>query len=239
MKLFISYRRADTQAVALLVERYFSDTPGVESVFLDVEDIDAAQRFGQRIRDALAQASHVIVLMGRQWRGPRTAPEPARITQADDMVRLEVAQALRSGATVVPLLVDGAAMPRPADLPEDLRGLTERSAFDLRTARFQDDMDALLRQLTGRTTRALSVPLSPGAIARRAAAGSLVGAALLLATAVAYLLWDGRPCDGLACALQQAFGLGSEADGLGLLAVLAGAVLLLSALAPVLAHGRR
>ena len=49
MKVFLSYRRADTQPVALLVARFLATVPGLEAVFLDVDDIEVAENFQQKI----------------------------------------------------------------------------------------------------------------------------------------------------------------------------------------------
>jgi len=63
-------------------------------------------------------------------------PERARgvkcVSLSDDVHRMEIASALRRpGITVVPVLVDGAALPKADELPEDVRGLLECQASEI------------------------------------------------------------------------------------------------------------
>ena len=48
---------------------------------------------------------------------------------------------------MIPLLVNGAAMPTPEQLPEALTSLTDYQAFEVTDTRFRSDMDELLRRL--------------------------------------------------------------------------------------------
>jgi hypothetical protein len=45
---------------------------------------------------------------------------------------------------VIPVLVGGAKMPLPSDLPSDIRDLTHRNAAELSDLRWSDDIDRLL-----------------------------------------------------------------------------------------------
>ena len=65
------------------------------------------------------------------------------------MVRREVRLALAGQVRLVPLLLDDTRMPRATELPPDLKALSSVNAFSLRTAHFDEDMDALLDALLG------------------------------------------------------------------------------------------
>jgi hypothetical protein len=56
---------------------------------------------------------------------------------------LEIAAALNRKIRVVPVLVDGAHIPKPDDLPEDIKALARRNAVELRNDTFSRDVDAL------------------------------------------------------------------------------------------------
>jgi mRNA-degrading endonuclease toxin of MazEF toxin-antitoxin module len=233
MKVFLSYRRADTQPVALLVARFLARVPGLEAVFLDVEDIEVAENFQQKLLAELPKASHVIVLIGPQWRGPIGPSGTARIFETDDVVRQEVALALRGLSKVVPVLVDNAQMPKEAELPQELSRLSKINAFQLRTAHVDDDMYILVRRLTGTRARALAAPLTVAAIIKRALIGIAVGCLLVLGTALANSIWNSDPnCRDLACTVQKAFSLAKKEDAIGPMVILALSVIGLSALAP-------
>jgi hypothetical protein len=72
-----------------------------------------------------------------------------RLAQIDDPVRVEIRIALsRPDLLVVPVLVGGAAMPTRDELPSDIGALVFRNAAELSDARWDFDVEQLVRQLT-------------------------------------------------------------------------------------------
>src|SRR5262249_61031461 len=67
---------------------------------------------------------------------------------ADDFVAIEIAAALARNIRVIPVLVDGARMPKVGELPKSLKPLARRQAIDLRHTRFGRDADALIKKLS-------------------------------------------------------------------------------------------
>jgi hypothetical protein len=64
------------------------------------------------------------------------------------LLRVEIATALRLDKTVIPVLVNGATMPKPAELPEDIRKLTEKKAAPVRDdPDFHHDITDLIARL--------------------------------------------------------------------------------------------
>src|SRR5262249_16208135 len=59
----------------------------------------------------------------------------------------EISVALLRGISVIPVLVDGAAMPRLEDLPESLKALTRRNAVELRNSQFGADANRLIGKI--------------------------------------------------------------------------------------------
>ncbi len=235
MKVFLSYRRADTQVSAGRMAQFLDQIPAVDAVFLDVDGIAPGENFETKIHDTLAQVSHVFLLIGAQWAGPPSAGRRTRIFDDDDMVCRETRLALASQAKVVPILLDEARMPGLRDLPADLKALPSTNAFVLRTAHFDEDMDdlldAMLGNKQGRGSRWRDAPLTVFGVAWRAAAGLLAGAALMLVLGLLNR-WADNGCYDLVCTLQDAVGLSDSADALGLLWLLGLTVLCLGAAAP-------
>jgi hypothetical protein len=64
-----------------------------------------------------------------------------------DFVRLETASALKRDIPVIPVLVHGALMPRADQLPEDLNNLAYRNAVELTHARWESDVQVLIKAL--------------------------------------------------------------------------------------------
>ena len=145
-QIFISYRRDDAAGYARAVYAELAREFGAERVFIDVDDIAAGQSFDKVIRREVGAAQVLLVLIGNRWLGERDGA-PQRIHDVDDFVRIEVATGLARGMRVIPLLLDGAAMPSEAQLPEPLRPLARRNALELDNARFSADMARLTTTL--------------------------------------------------------------------------------------------
>jgi hypothetical protein len=144
--LFISYRREDAAGHAGRLEEALEAHFGAGRVFRDVADLTPGAAFPAVLERRLAQADAVLVLIGPRWLEAARDGQ-RRLEQADDYVRLEVARALHSGKPVVPVLLEGALMPRAAQLPEPLHGLAERHAARLTDAGWHDDVARLAATL--------------------------------------------------------------------------------------------
>ncbi|MDZ7592105.1 MAG: toll/interleukin-1 receptor domain-containing protein [Rubrivivax sp.] len=142
-RVFISYRRDDAAGYAGRLEEALESRLGHGSVFRDVLDIPPGADFVAAIRERLAGAHTVLVLIGPRWAGGN-APGERRIDDDADFVRLEVATALDSGARVVPVLLPGAEMPAETDLPVLLRPLARRNALTLGDTHWGADIDRLV-----------------------------------------------------------------------------------------------
>jgi hypothetical protein len=143
--VFVSYRRDDSPYVAGRVFDGLQQRFGAGAVSRDVDSFPLGVDFRKSIDHAVSDATVVLVVMGRRWFGPETAGE-RRIDNAADFIRIEIAAALARGIPVVPLLVDGATMPEPATLPEDIRDFAYRNAVSIRPdPDFANDIERLIR----------------------------------------------------------------------------------------------
>src|SRR5262249_28554877 len=70
-----------------------------------------------------------------------------RLDNPHDYVRIEIAAALQRDIPVVPILLEGTKIPRPDQLPDDIRELSLRNGLDIRLASFHDDCNRLIRGL--------------------------------------------------------------------------------------------
>jgi CHASE2 domain-containing sensor protein len=123
---FISYRRTQSRWPAKILAAALQKRFGPSCVFLDSESLEAGERWPQRIEDAVNSCAVVFVLIGPDWLSVRKEDGTRRIDDPDDWVRKETATALgRFGVVVVPVLLDGAAMPSEGDLPDALKPLLD------------------------------------------------------------------------------------------------------------------
>lgn len=131
-RVFISYRRADSRAdaeaivEALGARRGLSHKRGV--VFLDEKSIEPGEDWRQRLTSEVAGADWLVALIGPQWLAPAADGRP-RILQRDDLVRVEIASALKAGTPILPVRVGGGEVPDVWQLPRDVAMLTRVQAL--------------------------------------------------------------------------------------------------------------
>jgi TIR domain len=129
-RVFISYRREDTAPAAGRVYDRLCQLLSKPNVFFDVSTIAGGEIFDRKLMSEIERSDAVLVFIGKSWlvvSGGR-----ARLEQPGDYVRAEVSAALERPVLVLPVLVDGARMPLPDQLPEDIRAITSRNALLLR-----------------------------------------------------------------------------------------------------------
>jgi TIR domain/Kelch motif len=145
-RIFISYRRQETAYPAgwlydRLAERYAGQ------VFKDVDSIELGDDFVDVITAAVAKCDVLLALIGDEWVTIADEHGRRRLDDPDDFVRLEIEAALTRNVRVIPILVDGATMPRADELPPSLVRLVRRQALELSPARFDYDTSRLLKVL--------------------------------------------------------------------------------------------
>lgn len=145
--IFISYRREDAAADA---GRLFDDLQRrclKDQVFLDL-NIRAGQKFPELLSEELRDCDVLLALIGPRWLDLKDEDTgQRRLEDEQDFVRFEIASALAMHKLVVPVLLPGAKMPRPAELPESIRELAWLNAFEIRHNRWATDLNLLIQQL--------------------------------------------------------------------------------------------
>jgi hypothetical protein len=157
-RIFISYRRDDTRAITGRIHDRLEIAFGDDNVFKDVDDIPPGSDFRQVLRHAIDECNVVLAVIGQRWLNAITASGTRRLDDPDDFVRFELAVALkRDDMIVIPVLVDGAMMPGPTDLPAEIRPLAFRNAVVVRhDPDFRRDIDRLVEQLNRIVTGQIS-----------------------------------------------------------------------------------
>jgi hypothetical protein len=198
-KVFISYRREETAGHAGRLYDAIGARFGERNVFMDV-DLAPGIDFVEQITEAVGACDALLVVMGPTWATTLDDRGHARLADPNDFVRLELETALRRpDVRVIPLLVAGARMPDPDDLPESVRTLARRNALGLSDLRWRDDVRRLVSTLDElregprdlAETAAGDPPAATGRVRRRwlllAGAALAVGGIALAAT----LVFDG------------------------------------------------
>jgi len=145
--IFLSYRREEAGYAAGRLADNLATRFVNTRVFIDVDSIPPGEDFVEAVRQAVAQCDVLLSLIGRQWTTMTDDGGHRRLENPDDFVVLEIKEALDRDIPVVPVLVDGAEMPKPDELPANLRSLSRRNAVRVDVESFRRDVDDLLNHL--------------------------------------------------------------------------------------------
>jgi len=144
--VFISYRRENTAGEARALFNDLVARLGEDSVFMDVDSIALGRDFRSVLQETTAACDLMLVLIGRNWADAKDERGRVRLENPVDYVRLEIETALKRDIAVTPVLVQGAHMPAPEDLPAEIRDLAYRNGFELSHNRFESDVGEMVRR---------------------------------------------------------------------------------------------
>lgn len=155
--IFISYRREDAAYPAGWLSGELAQRFGADRVFKDVDSIEPGDDFAEMIAAAVGSCAALVAVIGPRWLAATDEHGQRRLDDPADLVRLEIEAALARSVRVIPVLVDGARMPRRGQLPASLGSLATRQAVELTPARFRNELGPLLSVLD----KALAHPPAP------------------------------------------------------------------------------
>ncbi|MCA0457003.1 MAG: toll/interleukin-1 receptor domain-containing protein [Chloroflexi bacterium] len=144
-RIFISYRRDDTKAIAGRLYDRLESAIGADNLFLDVDHIPPGVDFRAFLQNAIAEADVVLIIIGPKW----SEILKQRIKDPNDFVRIELESALEQRKITIPVLVDGAKMPNASDLPKRVAAVLPflNAAVLGDGANFRRDVDRLIVDL--------------------------------------------------------------------------------------------
>jgi hypothetical protein len=162
-KVFLCYRRDDSAGYAGRVQDRLEREFGRDLLFMDVDAIPLGVNFSKVLREEVAKCGVLLAVIGPNWLDARGEEGTRRLDDPNDFVRIEIAAALQRDIPVIPILLDGARVPKADQLPKDLEELALRNALNVRHDSFHSDMDKLIRGLKG-NQRSLVSQHSPNAL---------------------------------------------------------------------------
>jgi hypothetical protein len=144
-RIFISYRRNETDFPAGWLYERLAAHFGPDQVFKDVDSIELGDDFAEVIANAVGACDVLLVLIGAQWLAITDEAGRRRLENSDDFVRLELEAALQRKVRIIPILVGKVRMPPAEQLPPSLGKLVNRQALELDPNRFEADTRRLVR----------------------------------------------------------------------------------------------
>jgi hypothetical protein len=142
--VFISYRRSDSAGHVNTIFDKLQSVFGEHAIFLDRSGIELGENWRTVLDAQVKQCKVMIAVIGKNW-------DIERINKDDDVVRFEIAAALKRKMTVIPVIVDGADIPSQEQLPANIRPFTQHQALWLNHrshAAYQNDIKILVDRLT-------------------------------------------------------------------------------------------
>ena len=118
-QIFISYRRNGSDAHARVFYEKLKEIG--YTVFLDFESLFSGG-FKLNILKAIEECTDFVLLL------PKDGLD--RCQDEDDLLREEIATAIRCNKNIIPIFISGFKMPPRATLPEDIASLSERHGID-------------------------------------------------------------------------------------------------------------
>lgn len=145
MEIFISYRRADSEKFTDRIYEKLVAAFGEKGVFRDVNDILAGRDFPSVLKNITKNCNVMLVIIGSEW----TRIMQERSANPEDWVRFEVETGLnRKDILVIPVLVNGVAMPGRKDLSGALQDLSRRNGVFVSDGEsFDRDVENLIKTI--------------------------------------------------------------------------------------------
>jgi TIR domain len=147
-KIFINYRRDDAIGTAGRLHDRLAQTFGPNNLFMDVDHIPAGVDFVEYLHSQVAACDVFLAIIGPNWLNAKDNRGRRRFDNPDDYVSIEIASALARNIRVIPVLVDGARMPKADKLPDSVKPLVCRHAVEVRNTQFGRDAEALANKIS-------------------------------------------------------------------------------------------
>lgn len=148
-RIFISFRRSDEPYGAILVQTVLAGRFGERNVFRSSDSIPLGDDYAECLDRAIRHCSVVLAVVGPRWLGANDGTGRSRLSDPDDWVYRELAQAFAAGKRVVPVLLGGARLPAPADLPTGITRLARCQYRRIDYRQFKADVAVLGDDLAG------------------------------------------------------------------------------------------
>lgn len=142
-KIFISYRREDTEYPAQSIYEKIVARFGRDSVVFDVDTIPIGFDFRDYLNQEVSKCDVLLAVIGDRWLDILKQ----RLNEPKDFVRIEIQAALERDIPVVPVLVKNASVPSVTDLPPELSELAYKQATEVRAG--SDYQNHLRRLISG------------------------------------------------------------------------------------------
>lgn len=133
VSIFVCYRRDDSGVWAGTLVRALASKVGGSYVFFDVGSQKPGSDYREQINKALSKCTHFVIMIGQGFLEPDTKGK-RRIDKPNDQVWKEIKSALDKRKIIQVVLIGDTKLPKPNDLPVDLRDITKvKNVYQLKS----------------------------------------------------------------------------------------------------------
>jgi class 3 adenylate cyclase len=143
-QIFLSYRRGDSSGHTGRLYDWLTARFGRENVFQDLEAILPGDDFAERIAAGIRRCDVLVAVIGPAWVSATDQTGARRLDNPNDLVALEITEALDHGIPAIPVLVQQARMPRGEELPSGLAKLAAHNPVEISDSRWEFDLERLV-----------------------------------------------------------------------------------------------
>ena len=146
--IFLNYRRQQSEWPTLRLRDRLVEVFGRSRIFTDLDSIEPGQDFTKALEAAVGSCRVLLAVIGQDWVNASDDEGRPRLENPGDWVRVEIESALRRPKVlVIPVLIDGATMPRVEQLPGELAQLSMRQAVEITASGFVSQVETLITTL--------------------------------------------------------------------------------------------
>jgi hypothetical protein len=153
MKIFMSYRRQDSEWVSLSLFNELKQQFPNDAIFKDFNVIRAGDDFNKAIESNLQSCNVLLVVIAENWLTCKDENGNQRLFLPDDYVCLEISTAIKKEKKVIPVLINNTQMPSAETLPESIKELHKLQAVRINNSNFEMDVFNLANEINDATGR--------------------------------------------------------------------------------------
>lgn len=149
--VFVNYRGGDDRHVVHLLDEELCALLGESAVFRDDRSLEPGVPFAPELLTVVRGCKALVAVIGERWDSTYDHTGKRLLDRESDWVRREIAEALRHGVRVVPLLVGARGWIAAADLPDDVAALAGRQYLHLPRGYRREHVRDVAAQIIART----------------------------------------------------------------------------------------
>jgi tetratricopeptide (TPR) repeat protein len=146
-KIFISCRRDDSFGMAGRLRDRLAKAFGWKNVFMSVDHISAGVDFEVHWNNKIAACQILLTVISPGSLDVKDEAGQRLLHRSDDPVAIEISAALARNIRLIPVLIDGARMPKESELPDPLKPIARLQAIEVRQLHFDRDAEALVERV--------------------------------------------------------------------------------------------